>query len=116
MSKNRRSPSHLSTKQLARTVMDGRRVTFRVGTDEAFTGYLCGMDDFHWMIVTPMAEKYLIHKASTPAVQISDESTYSSEICHRQLEEVVGPFRRWVEDEIFGRRASASASEERAAV
>lgn len=101
----------MSSKQLARTVIDGRRITLHVpGFEGPINGYLCGMDDFHWMVVTSVGEKYLVHKASASAIHIADESTYDSERCRGTLECVVGPFRRFVEAEFFGRQG-APASE-----
>lgn len=100
-----------SNKQLARTVVDGRLVTFHLpGGLEPITGYVCGMDDFHWMVVTGTLEKHLIHKGAAPLITLSDESTFASEHDRESLEGVVGPFRRWVEAEFFGRSPVASAS------
>lgn len=112
-----RTGAALSTKQLIRTVLDGRKVTFHLHGGLEVTGYLCGMDDFHWMVVTPGGEQYLIHKASAPLIDLSDSAKkYASEPSevHRRLEKVVGPFRRYVEVEFFG-RTGAPASDERAA-
>lgn len=103
----------MSSKQLARTVLDGRQITFRV-SGEQITGYLCGMDDFHWMVVTPLGNKHLVHKGSASVIDLADYSSYEREPNHALLEEVVGPFRRYVEAKFFGRQG-APASDERAA-
>lgn len=97
----------MSTKQLARTVLDGKRLRFRVPADNLhhpfLEGYLCGMDDFHWMIVTPEGHTHLIHKGSASVITIGDEPAYADEDRHDELEKLVGPFRTWVEQAIFGR-------------
>ena len=98
-----RSGSAMSTKQLARTVLDGRLLTFTPLVGEPITGYLCGMDDFHWMVVTPYGSKHLVHKASAPVIDFGD-CRYIEEPDHPVLEKVVGPFRRFVEAEFFGRQ------------
>lgn len=95
MSRDRRAiGSEMSSKQLARTVLDGKQVTVWDGTSEApVTGYLCGMDAYHWLIITPDdGEIHLIHK-SAPRIKIHREKTYSVEPSHARLEKVVGPFR-----------------------
>ena len=108
-----RMGSAMSNKQLARTVIDGRLVTFRLQNNDEIKGYLCGLDDFHWMVITPRGKKHLVHKGSASVIDLADDSTYPNEESRPELEEVVGPFRRYVETEFFGRH-SASASDERA--
>jgi hypothetical protein len=103
----------MSSKQLARTVIDGRQLTFTPLVGNPITGYLCGMDDFHWMVVTATGTKHLVHKASAPVIDFSDLATYQDEPLRDSLDGVVGPFRRFVEAEFFG-RATAPASTERA--
>lgn len=106
--------SDMSSKQLARTVLHGRSVTFRFPSGDAVIGYLCGMDDFHWMIVTPDGLKHLIHKGSASVITMADTPSFDSEPLRDEMEAVVGPFRRFVEEHLFGR--TPSASRERAAV
>lgn len=108
--------SAMSSKQLARTVLHGRAVTFRFATGDPITGYLCGMDDFHYMIVTPEGQKHLIHKGSASIITLADTPSYESEPCHTALEKVVGPFRTYVEGAFFGRSSAVTPPGERAAV
>jgi hypothetical protein len=103
----------MSSKQLAKTVLDGRRVTFRFPSGEMVEGYLCGMDDYHWMVITSEGKKHLVHKGSASIIDLADINSYSGERKHSDLERVVGPFRRFMEAEFFG-RTGASASDERA--
>lgn len=94
--------SEMSSKQLAWTVVDGRLLTFHLLNGDSINGYLCGMDDFHWMIVTVGGKKHLIHKAAAALIDIASEPTYGE---HRSsaLEEVISPFRQVVERGVFGR-------------
>jgi hypothetical protein len=84
----------MTRRQLARTVADGRLLTFTL-TDggEPVVGYLGGMDDFHWMVLTPDAEMFFVHKGSAPRVKIAVEATYESEEKRDILERIIGPFR-----------------------
>jgi hypothetical protein len=101
--------SSMSTKQLARTVQDGRMVTFIHQVGER-TGYLCGMDDFHWMIVTPECRTHLIHKGSAPFIDPAPDATYRSEPNVDALERIVGPFRDYLEEANLIRRARAASA------
>lgn len=106
--------SAMSSKQLARTVMLGRRIALTLTNGEKIVGYLCGMDDFHWMVVTPDGEKALTHKGNVSVVRLGEESTYESEPKREELEKVVGPFRQFVAGFYFGQDDSAPATTERA--
>lgn len=87
----------MSSKQLARTVVDGRRINLTVsGLDQILSGYLCGMDDFHYLIITPDCQTHLIHKGSAPAISLGG-LLYESEGRRDDLEKVVGPFRTAVQ-------------------
>lgn len=103
----------MSTKQLARTVLDGRILTFTPLVGDPITGYLCGMDDFHWMVVTSRGTKHLIHKASAPVIDFG-VCQYDEEPNHPVLEQIVAPFRNFVASEFFG-RSPVTASTERPA-
>lgn len=105
----RRVGSSMSNKQLARTVLDGKPVTFRFAKDDQVTGYLCGMDDFHWLIIESSGEKHLIHKGSAPRITLGDSASYADEANIKILEQVIGPFRRYVEQTFFGRADAVDA-------
>lgn len=84
----------MSSKQMARTVLDGRMVSFRWPASNAeVTGYLCGMDDFHWMVIEPSTTKHLVHKGQTPMISFATKKTYDGEPNKAALEQVIGPFR-----------------------
>lgn len=101
----KKSPAgnRMSSKQLARTVLDGRRVTFRCDADIEIVGYLCGMDDFHWMVVTPEGRVSLIHKGRASIITFADEPSFDTEPLRADLDAIVGPFRLYVQKEFFGR-------------
>ena len=105
----------MSSKQLARTVLDGRRLTFRLTSGAEVEGYLSGMDDFHWMVVTSQGQKFLLHKGSTALIALGDESSYKDEPLYYEMEKVIRPFREFVSREYFGREPAPSASGERVA-
>lgn len=82
-SSRRKTGSGMSDRQMARAAVDGRLITFiqqlRMDWDEpnaALSGFLVGMDDYHWMIVPDSVNKsedlpvILVHK-SCPFVMIS---------------------------------------------
>lgn len=93
----------MSVKQIARTVVDGRKVTFHIFDGEPITGYVAGMDDYNWLVVTPAGDKHLVHKGSCPRTDLHDEPTYRAEPNHEEIERVVGPFRRYCSSQFFGR-------------
>lgn len=90
--------SSMSSKQLARTAVDGRMITLIfTGVPQTIDGYLCGMDDFHLFVITPTGKKYLVHKGSIAVVSFAEQANYRVEPNHRELEKVVGPFRAAVQ-------------------
>lgn len=88
----RKTGASVSSKQLAYTVKEGRMVTFQtvVGNVE---GYLCGMDDYHWVVVTPELRQYLVHKVAAGLIHLHKRSTYAKEPLIESLEVLVAPFR-----------------------
>jgi hypothetical protein len=95
----------MSAKQIARTVIDGKLLTFRpfaTAPDFTVCGYVYGMDDYHWAVVEPSGQTHLVHKGA-PVVTLGLESTFTDEAQHEKLEQLVGPFRRYIERNDFGR-------------
>lgn len=113
---DRAKGASMSSKQLARTVLHGRLLTFRLLTGDSITGYLCGMDDFHWMVVTGEGQKHLIHKASAGLITLADTASFEEEPLRDELEKIVGPFREFVQRSFFGRNTASPPASERAAV
>lgn len=105
------SGAHMSSMQLARTVIEGQRVVFTT-TAATIDGYLCGMDDYHWMVVQATGEVVLVHKAQTPVVTIKSVKTYQDEDRREVLEKIIGPFREHVAKTYFGRAVSVPQTNE----
>jgi hypothetical protein len=102
--------SALSTKQMAKTVVEGRIVEFHMPDASVHSGYLCGMDDYHWMIINREMVKSLIHKAGAPRIVLPDVDSYDEippEI-RDKMEVLVAPFRDYVQRTYFGRTEPTS--------
>lgn len=84
----------MSAKALARTVCEGRMITAVTPAREV-TGYLCGMDDFTWMIIRSDCSRVLVHKSGT-VIELSDKPTYDAEAEKSALEKVIAPFRDYL--------------------
>lgn len=86
----KKSPSHVSEKELARTVQEKREVTFTTHTGDTLKGFVCGWDNFHWKIVDHKGFVHLVHK-SAPLVTIGARQELKKEV-----EQVVAPFRSYL--------------------
>jgi len=91
----------MSSKQLARTVVDGRKIVLLIPglPPGEFEGYLCGMDDFHLLIVTSDGKKLLAYKGSVAVIRLADDAEYDKEPNWDELEKIVGPFRSAIQRE-----------------
>lgn len=81
----------MSDGQIRQAAARGRKVTFQflsVQPVHEITGYIVGMDDYHWFIagVVPAdrrlggpIEKLLVHKARPDAILLHDANTLDSE-------------------------------------
>lgn len=89
--------SMASTKAIRQAVKDGRLVTAMMPWGESISGYVCGADDFHWVLVLANGDTVLVHK-STPAVSISKTRTYQTEPeeARTMIEEATSSFRAFV--------------------
>jgi hypothetical protein len=101
-----RMGSSVSTKMLARAAVEGRRLHFRLTPSWLITGYLVGMDDFHWIIVgmgEDLLRLQIIHK-SVPAVEISDArlNTEPEEVV-KKVTEIGQSFWSYCEKSYLGR-------------
>lgn len=107
----------MSRKQIARTVLNGQQVTFLTAMSvEIATGYVYGMDDYHWAVVSPTGDTTLVHKAGTH-VRVHSEHTYEDESteAREHLDGLVLPFRQWAEQTVFGRHPKTESSDAPAA-
>ena len=109
----RKQGSSVSSKQLARTVKDGRKVSFWLSSGLEISGYISGMDDYHWFLVTPENRKHLIHKGLASLITLHDESTYATEPLWELLEQTIAPFRDHVLAHYFGEQYAQSRSKSR---
>jgi hypothetical protein len=86
-----RSGSSMSSRQMARAATDGRRISFQwVASNGNYVapldGYLVGMDDFHWLVLTtPNQQIALIHKTSPDITLIKKSCSLTSESEATQL-------------------------------
>jgi hypothetical protein len=75
--------SSMSSKQIAYAATAGRQVTFLfLAAAHAITGYVVGMDDYHWLVARVQDEKILpclIHKGSADVIELAPEATFDSE-------------------------------------
>ncbi len=93
--KSRRQAAEMSTRQITESVLRGRRVVFTYERRPPVSGYVAGLDDFHWMVVDPVTlNVLLVHKALAPVVEIARESSYLEEPNLVEIDRIVSPFRR----------------------
>lgn len=84
---NRRG-STFTDKQIAFSVRERRAVRAHLlGGVEAVSGWVCGMDDYHWGVVDGKGDVHLVHKSSS--ITITRESVELPS----EAEAVVAPFR-----------------------
>lgn len=84
----------MTRSQLARTVADGKLISFTLLDGEPpVIGYLAGMDDFHWFVLTPEVEQVFVHKGSASRFSVASESTYDAEPRRDELEKIIASFR-----------------------
>jgi hypothetical protein len=105
-----RQGSSASTKNLARAAVEGRRLNFHFSPEWQVSGYLVGMDDFHWVIVgtEPSGPRVkLIHK-SAPVVEITDSvlTKETPEFVKRVIE-ISESFRAYCLKNYLGRNGSS---------
>lgn len=112
MTKSRQQGSSVSTKQLARTVLDGRPVFFyaTIEMTNRVRGYLTGMDDYHYFVVSPLEDGskqfrvMLLHKSAIAVMVLGGDATYADEPAHDILESLVAPYRAWLQTNLFGKQ------------
>lgn len=100
--------SEHSRKQIGYSVANGQAVTFISPAGERVTGYVIGMDDFHWSVVTVELETWGVHKAGT-WFKVHPEHSYENlhEDTKHQLDAMVIPFRQWVAEHVLGQQPPA---------
>jgi hypothetical protein len=83
---------------MLRAAIRGSLMTFVFSLDDTVTGYLCGVDDFHWLVATAdTAELMLIHKTAPGRVYIGTGEDLDREADRDRYHKIIGPFREWAE-------------------
>jgi hypothetical protein len=98
--------SQLSRRQVAFSVKLGKIVTAYLPSGKELRGYIFGSDDYHWQMVSPELDTHLIHKSCSLSF---GTQSYAQEPRHEELEKLVAPYRRHVEETVFGRQAEPAS-------
>lgn len=93
--------STFSDKQIAKTVRDGKAIEFSLVDGVSLTGWVYGMDDFHWGVVDGGGRTHLVHKAAATRVSILDSEGAPPAV----VTEVAGRFRDYVMKTYFGQQS-----------
>lgn len=99
----------MSDRQIAYSVRFGRKVTFWIVEHDEICGYVAGMDKFNYFVLVPgddpllPVEKFLVHKGSTPLIELHPDTTYDSEpdAIRDQLRKIISPFRNVIMSNFF---------------
>lgn len=103
----------MSAKQLAWAATRGRRISFRfLSAGYTASGYLVGMDDYHWMVAVPrgddndpFVETTLVHKGSADLITIERDQILDAEppAIRVSVEEIGRPFFSFCERTYLGK-------------
>ena len=111
-SHSRRRGSEMTDKQVEESARRGRKITcrFLTGTSHEVSGYVVGLDDYHWMIGTVVPASLredgaepislmLVHKSRVDVTVLHSGSTLGTEddAAQTALALVGGPFWRGLE-------------------
>lgn len=108
----------VSTKQLARAAAEGRKITFTTSApaSEQITGYLVGMDDYHFFVAAPVSgrsevDMVFVHK-SAPFFKIGRHPMLDTEpeAIRADVENIGGHFIRRCRNEVTGRSDTPTAN------
>lgn len=111
--RNGRRGSASSDRQIARAVKERLRVTFQIANYPAVSGWVCGVDDYHWVVATEQGTTLLIHK-SCPLVTITTTSLDDANLKRGALESITQatePFRNRVLADHYGQKTPETRSE-----
>lgn len=107
--RQQRRGSHFTDKQIAQSVKDGRAVHVTLLDGRTVLGWVYGMDDFHWGLVTLDGSKVLVHK-SAPFVEFTVHLlAQQTSAVQALIEPVVTPFRAHVVETVFSKSNPATA-------
>lgn len=100
-------------KQILWAVKYGRKCTFNVFDFGSITGYVAGMDRYNYFVVwidDDRIRQALIHKGSTPVVELHADATLDTEetdLLRQKLLDIISPFRGHVLKQYFHQAPSA---------
>lgn len=95
----------MSDKQFAAQVAYGRKITFEMLYDASLTGYLAGIDAEYFLVLVPVdggITSHLLRREASHRQVLHSQSTLESEECFPALENIIGPFRKWVRENLLG--------------
>jgi hypothetical protein len=107
--RKRRPP--LTLKQAALSVKLGQKVTAIVSLGhhiERVTGYLAGADAECWFILQPgdaEVRQLLVSRRDTRVLEIHTDRTYDQEPLRSEMDQVVIPFRTWIDWNVLDGRS-----------
>lgn len=91
----------MSTKQIATSVLGGRKVNFRT-LQGPIEGYVVGADDYHWLVAVvqgsgPKVITHLVHK-SAPLITLARQPTLDEEPggIREELDAMITPYANWL--------------------
>lgn len=101
---SKRSGSHMSDKQMAHAAVNNNLLHFNFSFGVIISGYLSGMDSFHWMIITKDGGTLLIHKSRVDFVEITDSKLANEDAdIIEKVTKVAEPFWKFCERVFFGK-------------
>lgn len=91
----------MSTKTLLSAAANALPVRFTFGVDWTVTGFLCGMDSYHWKVVEDKdgtVEVHLIHKTHAMVTVLEGETPWTDlpDEQRVRIEHIVAPFHKSV--------------------
>jgi hypothetical protein len=99
----------MTEKQLGNAVLRGRKITFARTGEQPITGYLGGLDSESFLVLVPELDgirNHLLSRSASSWQELHQAATLVTETYHEQLELILEPFRKWVQEELLQRSSS----------
>lgn len=103
----RRRGSEASDRQIHAAVKEQRRIEVDLPSGP-ISGYVMGMDDYHWVIAASSGQTYLVHK-SAPCLVVTSVTIAEDPDATPDLMTKVDAFRRWVLKHVYNHTLEAAA-------
>lgn len=99
--------SSFMEKQIAFAVKEGKQVCVTQPAGDVITGWVMGMDAYHWGVVDSIGRVHLVHKSNTLTITptLLDQAP---EYARTMVEPVVAPFRDTVMRDYFKQASPAN--------